>query len=181
MVSRRAWFRRWWRVSALAGGTRRRAISRSALWQSANDDRSDEGTQDATPVEDVTITDTENDREDEVADQRSDQAEHDRNEQDFGPLICRKASPGTACGPRHRKTVRAGELRSRLLLVHTDKNSALYNTNRCRNRLSPNPVPPLSVAAKYQPALSRKRPSQYLPNQHRLGEHYAQHGYPRSA
>jgi hypothetical protein len=45
-----------------------------------DDNRSDQGTQHATPVEDVGITDAKANREDEVADQGSDQAQHEGNE-----------------------------------------------------------------------------------------------------
>src|SRR5580693_4922748 len=51
-----------------------------------NDDRPDESAQDAAPVEDVGVADAEANREDQVADQSPDQAEHDRDEPGHRPF-----------------------------------------------------------------------------------------------
>ena len=61
-----------------------------------DDNRPDQGTQHAAPVEDVGVADTETYREDQVAEQGPARPSTSETSQDRGPLMFRKASPGTS-------------------------------------------------------------------------------------
>jgi hypothetical protein len=61
-----------------------------------DDDRPDQSAQHPAPVENIGVANAETDREDQVADQGPDQADPSDTSQDTGPLMFRKASPGTS-------------------------------------------------------------------------------------